>query len=124
MARPKKIQHFEIRKYINRSGKVSWRVSGTKADGVRVRQNFATRAEAAQAMADFESRYEDVDGRPALRRTRLSEGQLADAEAAFNALGGRSLSAVVSRHDALLARATSKGFDPDATPSLDQGRDR
>lgn len=113
MARPRKIQHFEIREYANPSGRMSWRVSGNKADGTRVRQNFPSRAEAVQAMADYEAGYDDSGGHLVTRRTRLTEAQLADAEAAITAAKGRSLASIVSRHDALMARAAKRGADLD-----------
>lgn len=110
MARPKK-KHFELGEFTNPSGLISWRVSGMRADGTRVRRNFPTRTEAVQAMADYEAGYDGADGGLTTRRTRLSEEQLADAEAAITAAGGRSLVTIVARHDALRARAAKKGVD-------------
>ncbi len=69
MARPKKIEHFKIRKFENKAkemvgGKekvriksVSWQVAGTKANGVRVRQNFAEESDAIQTKADLEAEF-------------------------------------------------------------------
>lgn len=111
MARPRKQQHFKIGEFLNSSGSTSWRVSGTKQDGTRVRQNFSTRAAAVQAMADLEAGYGDTAGLLLTRRTRLSEAQLADAEAAISAAGGMSLAAIVSRHLDFAARAAKRGVD-------------
>ncbi|MCH7225066.1 tyrosine-type recombinase/integrase [Haloferula sp. A504] len=113
MATHDKTKHFKIEDYKNPSGTISHRVSGRKASGERVRRNFANYAEALQAMADYEAGYEDADGKLVPRRTRLSEAQLADAEAAITAANGRNLSRIVSRHDALQARANKHSVDLD-----------
>lgn len=55
LARPKKIHRFKLTEFPNPAGSLSWRVSGTKLDGSRVRQNFDTKAEAIQTLADLQT---------------------------------------------------------------------
>ena len=54
MARPKKIVHFKLQEFRNISGTLSYRVTGTKPDGERVRKNFADKADALKEIADLE----------------------------------------------------------------------
>lgn len=58
VARPKKLIHFKVTKFKNAtSGTSSWRVTGTKKDGTRVRKNYSNRAEAVQEQADLEVEF-------------------------------------------------------------------
>lgn len=118
MARPKKIHHFKIREYLNASGTKSWRVTGTKADGSRVRSNYADKGEAVQAMADLEAEFAGHTDAPKAKRTRLTSEQLADAEAAVTAASSRQLAKIVSHYVALEARARTKGIDLDTALSF------
>jgi len=43
---------FDVTEFDNRSGSSSWRVTGTKATGERVRKNFTTKSEAARWLKD------------------------------------------------------------------------
>jgi integrase len=114
MARPKKINHFKLKPFKNTAGSQSWRVTGTKADGTRVRQNFANKSEAVQTLADLEG---EIDGHVEVsraQRTRLSAEELADAESAVLGVAGRQLSRIVSHYLSLEARAKAKGINLDA----------
>ena len=75
------LHRFRILPFPNRGGTVSWKVTGNRRDGSRVRKNFTDKREAeihrAQLEAEFFSRtHEDS----ALRATRLSDTQLRIAE--------------------------------------------
>ena len=118
MPRPKKIQHFKIREFINGSGTKSWRVIGTKADGSRTRVNFSNKLEALQSMADLEAEYAGQADIQTAKRTRLSIEQLADAEAALAAAPHRTITRIVNHYLALEARAQAKGVNLDSALSF------
>lgn len=118
MPRPKKIQHFKIREFINGSGTTSWRVIGIKADGSRTRVNFSEKVEAIQAMADLEAEYAGQADIKTAKRTRLTAEQLADAEAAIAASPYREISRIVSHYVALEVRAQAKGINLDTALSF------
>ncbi|MBL9210906.1 MAG: site-specific integrase [Opitutaceae bacterium] len=82
---------FVISEFTNPSGEVVFRVAG-HLDGQRVRKNFSTRVEAhAERQALEISKLQAEAGvRPAA--TRLSDGQLREAEAGFHRLEGRARS--------------------------------
>lgn len=113
MARPKKIVHFKLREFTNSSGTLSYRVTGTKPDGTRVRRNFAEKADALKELADLELEVEGTPERARSLRTTLTQEQLADAEAAFMQSGCKSLSEIVSHYNSLRNRAMSKGVELD-----------
>ena len=80
-------QRFKILKFVNpRSGSVSWRVSGIKRTGERVRENFADPKEAQFRYTELEGEFHATTGSAALRSTRLTENQVVVAEAAFRRL--------------------------------------
>jgi hypothetical protein len=79
VARPKKIHHFKISPFKNAAGTKSWRVTGTKPNGERVRKNFAEKSEAIQTMADLEAEITGHVEVSKTRRTRLTAEQLAAA---------------------------------------------
>ena len=114
MARPKKTVHFKLKTHRNSSGSQSYRVTGTKKDGTRVRQNFSDKAEAVQTLADLEGEIAGVHDAPRVQRTRLSAEELADAEAAIIGTRGRKLSGIVAHYAALESRAKAKGTTLDA----------
>lgn len=124
MARPKKIHHFKITEFVNASQTKSWRVTGTKADGTRVRSNFAEKPEAIQAMADLEAEYAGQADAPKAKRTRLTSDELADAEAATFTTQGRKLSVIVAHYLALEARAKDKGTNLDEALAFVEGHYR
>jgi integrase len=75
---------FKILAFQNRGGSEAWRVTGSRRDGSRVRENFSDQRAAetrrSQLEAEFFSRtHEDS----ALRATRLTDTQLRIAESCF-----------------------------------------
>jgi len=111
VARPKKVQHFKLKPYRNTAGTNSWRITGTKPDGTRIRQNFADKNTAIQKLADLESEIEGHVAVTQTQRTRLIPQEIADAEAAIHSAKGRKISTIVSDYLALEARATSRGMN-------------
>lgn len=103
-----KDRNFKITEFLNRSGTTSWRVSGTKKNGTRIRKNYAERSEAYQALADLESEF---DGQPEIqkaKRTRLSHEQLAEAEAIFKLAPTRNITKMVRHYLNLEDRVRAK----------------
>ncbi|GAA5117582.1 hypothetical protein JIN84_17170 [Luteolibacter yonseiensis] len=113
MGRPKKIRNFKVVTYRNKSGSVSYRVTGKNPDGSKVRRNFKDEYEAKQVLADLEAAREGHVEAPRVQRTRLTAQELADAESAILSAGGRSLSQIVSHYVHLEARADGKGISLD-----------
>jgi integrase len=113
VARPKKIHHFKIQTFQNATGSTSWRVTGTKADGSRVRKNFSERTDALQEMADHEADFEGTATAPKVQRTRLTTEQISEAEAAIRHSGDRNLAKLVSHYLALESRTSAKGISLD-----------
>jgi integrase len=110
MPRPKKDSRYIIQEFTNAAtGTQSWRVTGTHLDGARVRKNFSKKSEAFQHAADLEGALVGMAEATKVQRTRLSQEQLADAEAAVTAAGDRSLAKIVSHYLSLEALAKSKG---------------
>jgi integrase len=121
VARPKKTIRFILNEIENPGGSKSWKVSGTKTDGTRVRQNFNLKSEALQTLADLEG---ETTGRVIVhrnQRTRLTADQLADAEAAMLASPGRKLSDLVTHYLSLETRAKSEGISLDVALSFVDG---
>ena len=113
MARPKKVDHFKIQPFQNTAGTQSWRVTGSKADGTRVRKNFSERTDAIQEMADLEAEFGGTVVAPKVQRTRLTIEEISDAEAAIRHAGGRKLANVMSHYLALESRTKAKGISLD-----------
>ena len=124
MARPKKIHLFKIQSFCNATGSQSWRVTGTKIDGTRVRQNFQEKSEGLQCIADLELELEGKTDERRTLKTRLSPEQLTDAESAIQQLGEGSLSQVVVDYLRLRSRANEKGGDLDQVISFFEARYR
>ncbi|MGJ8724580.1 MAG: tyrosine-type recombinase/integrase [Roseibacillus sp.] len=124
MARPKQVTRFTISRFTNGSGSVSWKVAGTMPDGTRVRKNFPTKAEALQQQSDLELEADGFAEQRPTQRTSLTVEQLADAEAAFQQIGLRSLSTIVSRYLALDSRAKEKGATFDDAAAFFEARFR
>ena len=82
---------FTVRRFENRNGTVSWRVAGWFA-GVRIRKNFKTREDAATEKAALELRAIQTTGGLRPTTTFLADGQLREAEAAFQRMTGRTQS--------------------------------
>ncbi len=79
---------FEIIRFVNHSGALSWRLSGWLA-GVRVRRNFKTREEAATEKQSLEIRAIQIAAGFRVATTSLTDAQLRNAEDAFRRLDGR-----------------------------------
>ena len=78
---------FKILPYTNpRTGTPSWRVTGTRRNGDRIRENFARAEEAQYRFTELEGEFHAANGVAALRATRLTDNQVGVAEAAFKRL--------------------------------------
>ena len=78
---------FKILPYTNpRTGTPSWRVTGTRRNGKRIRENFARAEEAQFRFTELEGEFHAANGVAALRATRLTDNQVGVAEAAFKRL--------------------------------------
>ena len=83
--------HIIISKFTNPSGEQVWRVHGRMADGQRVRQNFKERGDAVARRAELEIQALNRPVGDGFKQTRLTDEQLAQAEAAFLSLRGEPL---------------------------------
>jgi integrase len=82
--RPQPRQRFKILSFTNRGGSESWRVTGVKRTGQRIRENFNDAESARCRQTELEAEYLARSSEAtALRSTRLSEVQARIAEAAF-----------------------------------------
>ncbi len=124
MPRPKATERFRLQEYTNRSGTTSWRVTGTRPDGSRVRENHADKAEALQAQAREERAAAGVPDQRQSQRTSLTPPQLSDAEAAVRAAPDLPLSRAVNRLIDLETRAQAKGVDLDSALAFFESRYR
>ena len=78
---------FKIIPFTNpRTGTPSWRVTGTRRNGERIRENFARAEEAQYRCTELEGEFHAANGVAALRATRLTDEQVGIAEAAFKRL--------------------------------------
>ena len=78
---------FKSLPYTNpRTGTPSWRVTGTRRNGERIRENFVAADEAQYRHTELESEFHAANGVAALRATRLTDEQVGIAEAAFKRL--------------------------------------
>jgi integrase len=118
MARPKKSTRFLVREFKNASGNLSYRVDGYQPSGKRIRQNFSTRLEAERERADLEAEYFGMPTTAPAKRTRLSDEQLADAEAAIKGASDRGLAEIVAHYLAIEKRLKSKGIEIDSAVSF------
>lgn len=75
---------FKILEFTNpRTGSSSWRVSGIKRDGARIRDNFSNLQAAQVRQIELETEWLARESQPAIRATKLSETEIRLAEAAF-----------------------------------------
>lgn len=81
---------FTITEYENDESQ-SFRVTGTKADGTRVRQNFKTEAEALGRKQELEIEAANVQVDHRVVTTRLRPDQLAEAELAYTEMKGKPI---------------------------------
>jgi integrase len=77
-------QPFKIQPFTNpRTGSQSWRVTGSKRDGTRVRENYAGQKAAECRQVDLTMDHLARETETAVRATKLTDTQLKLAEAAF-----------------------------------------
>jgi integrase len=80
-------QRFKIQSFTNpRTGSISWRVTGTKRDGTRVRENFGREHDAKCRHIDLESEFLTRQTETNLRATSLTDVQIKLAEMSFKRL--------------------------------------
>ncbi|MDA9589997.1 hypothetical protein N9R65_04340 [Opitutales bacterium] len=103
----KKEEKFVIQRFNNSSGKTSYRVSGYKNDGSRVRKNFKSKTDAIEYKGKLEIETAGDLNSYALQRTRLTSEQLADAETALSHSSNHPLSQQVSHYQALQQRVAA-----------------
>jgi integrase len=81
---PPKRQRFKIQPFENkRTESQSWRVTGTKRDGSRVRENFADQVSAECRQNELEIEWLARQTETGIRATRLTEVQVRLAESVF-----------------------------------------
>jgi len=83
---PRARSHFSLRRYTYSNGKKAWLVTGTTQAGLRVKRYFADRdkAERCRQQIEFSEKSEtEID---TYAKTRLTSGQVADAEMAYKLL--------------------------------------
>lgn len=77
-------QRFQVVEFKNpRTNSTSWRVSGTKRDGSRIRENYTDASDALKRQVALESEWHAKETDTELRATRLTDAQVGIAEAAF-----------------------------------------
>src|SRR5208337_3109033 len=84
---PERKRRFKIIPFANPSGQTVWRVSGCKADGSRVRENFSDENSAKCRQIELESEFLQIPAETTIRATKLSEDQLRLAEDAIRRMG-------------------------------------
>jgi integrase len=84
---PKTSYQFKVVEYQNRTGTTSWRVSGIKRDGSRVRQNFSDHESARAKQIELETEFLQLDSDTRHVATKLSDEKLHLAELAYAKLG-------------------------------------
>ncbi len=72
----------------NPSGQIVFRVTGRKFDGSRIRENYREQAEAIGRKQELEIEALNMPVTVSLKKTRLTDLQLADAESAVQRLNG------------------------------------
>lgn len=84
-------QRFRVTPYTNPlTGSRSWRVSGTKRDGSRIRENFSDPKDAQFRQVELEGEFLARQTETTLRATRLTDVQVRLAEMAFARLSDDS----------------------------------
>lgn len=86
-----KAERFSVKSYTTASGEERWKVQGRKPTGERVRERFKTFEEALGRRSELEVEALNQTVAVRVRSTRLTDAQLAEAEAAFLKLGAKSL---------------------------------
>ncbi len=83
---PKPRSHFAIKRVTVHTGKRTWLVSGTTREGDRQRRYFADRDEAERHRQQLEFAEKSKTQVDTFAKTRLTQGQVADAEMAYKIL--------------------------------------
>lgn len=100
-----KAERFHLERYKHpKTNAMSWRVSGYRPDGKRIRKNFKARVDALHYKAEIEKACETGAHSLALQRTALTDEQLMDAENAFKHANGVSLTETVVHHQKLITK--------------------
>lgn len=86
-ARKERKERFRVIEYDNRGGSKSWRVTGIKRGGTRVRENYADVNEADARKSELMNEWLEVESDVALRKTSLTDEQLRLCEAGTLQLG-------------------------------------
>lgn len=76
-------ERFAIRSYTNPSGEKVWRIQGRMPDGRRLRENKKDYAAAVGRRAELEIEALNIRIAVSLKKTRLTDDQLAEAESVF-----------------------------------------
>ena len=77
-------QRFKVVPFTNaRTGSISWRVTGRKRDGTRIRENFKDEHSAKCRQVELEAEYLKRETETTIRSTKLTDVQLHLAELAF-----------------------------------------
>jgi integrase len=87
LPRPGEKQRFKILPYDNRNGVRSWRVTGSKRDGTRIRENFKEKPAAQCRQIELETEYLRGHAETTIRATKLSAEQIQLCEVAMIKLG-------------------------------------
>jgi integrase len=81
-------QRFRVVPFTNeRTGSQSWRVSGIKRDGTRVRENYQEQPSAQVRQIELETEWLKGEAQTSVRATKLTDDQVRLAESAFIQLG-------------------------------------
>lgn len=111
MSPPKKEEKFSITRFKNRSNKFSYRVTGYKNDGTRVRRNYKDKGDAIESKNKLELENSGVGRSSKLQRTTLSNEQLSDAETAVAKAGGNTLTHQIVHYHNLKERVAKISND-------------
>mgnify|MGYP005866789377 CR=1 FL=1 len=79
-------ERFQVTQFDNPGGSVSWRGDGSRPDGSQVRENHPNFTDPASRKEELESEALKQSVAVRLRRTRLSDAVLQDAEAGYQKL--------------------------------------
>ena len=124
MARPRRIERFKVTAFRNLSGSKSWRVSGSKITGERVRENFNEQGAAFDRKAELDSEAAGIQTVRTLQKTSLTAEQIADAESALKSAPVHSIAKVISHYTTLERRANEMGVSLDKAFSFAQAHYR
>jgi integrase len=116
MGRQKSTERYKLTRFKNRNGTYSWRVSGpaTEPGGKRVRQNFRKKPDAIDIKADLERKRAGFEKKEwALRKTSLTEEELATATSVIGELEGESLGTAVGHYKRIQTLSEKYKADPE-----------